>query len=84
MREHKIGDLVYLIKRKSTGYPKQIKEGVGYYIAGSEGKDNDVLIVKNHSLDGKGWNPPIKVHCTYMSGLSTIRNMKIEELLKEK
>lgn len=43
-KEHNIGDVVYLIKRKANGFPKSILDNTSYTIQGIEGK-NDVLII---------------------------------------
>ena len=43
-KEHNIGDVVYLIKRKANGFPKSILDNTPYTIQGIEGK-NDVLII---------------------------------------
>ena len=81
-KEHNIGDVVYLIKRKANGFPKSILDNTPYTIQGIEGK-NDVLIIAQQASNGIGYYQNAKIHKNYMSGLSTIRDMKIEELLKE-
>ena len=81
-KEHNIGDVVYLIKRKANGFPKNINDNTPYIIQDIEG-NNDVLIIARQASDGIGYYQSVKIHKSYMSGLSTIRDMKIEELLKE-
>jgi ABC-type phosphate transport system ATPase subunit len=81
-KEHNIGDIVYLIKRKANGFPKSILDNIPYTIQGIEG-NNDVLIIARKASNGIGYYQNAKIHKNYMSGLSTIRDMKIEELLKE-
>lgn len=43
-KEHNIGDVVYLIKRKANGFPKSINDDIPYTIKAIEG-NNDVLII---------------------------------------
>lgn len=81
-KEHNIGDVVYLIKRKANGFPKNINDNTPYIIQDIEG-NNDVLIIARQASDGIGYYQSVKIHKSYMRGLSTIRDMKIEELLKE-
>ena len=81
-KEHNIGDVVYLIKRKANGFPKNINDNTPYIIRDIEG-NNDVLIIARRASDGIAYYLSVKIHKSYMSGLSTIRDMKIEELLKE-
>jgi hypothetical protein len=79
-KEHNIGDIVYLIKRKANGFPKNINDNTPYIIQRIEGNDDVLIVVKKTS---NGYSQIVKIHKNYMSGLSTIRDMKIEELLKE-
>jgi hypothetical protein len=80
--EHKIGDIVYLIKRKSNGFPKSINDDIPYTIQAIEG-NNDVLIIARQASNGIGYYQSVKIHKSYMSGLSFIRNKRLEELLKD-
>lgn len=79
-KEHNIGDIVYLIKRKANGFPKTLNDNTPYIIQRIEGND-DVLVITKQTFSG--YSQVGKIHKNYMSGLSTIRDMKIEELLKE-
>ena len=78
--EHKRGDIVYLIRRKANGHPRGLKDGVGYEIWCIEG-NNDILCLNIPADDFVRFKQHVKVHKKYMSGLSYIRNKKLEELL---
>jgi len=77
---YKVGDEVVLLKRKRTGYPVQVEDGVTYIIKDIE---NDNLLIAKHSSDGIGWLQPIKVHKTYLINKSKLRDIKINSILDE-
>ena len=77
--DYKVGDSVICFRRKANGHPKRIKDGVDYII---KSITYDDLFVANHSLDGIGWNAEIKVHKSYMISRKTLRDIKINEILK--
>ena len=75
----RVGDEVILLKRKGNGYPKSIKDGEVYIIIHIE---NDQIIVAQHSLDGIGWMPSMKVHKTYLISKLFLRDIKINSILR--
>jgi hypothetical protein len=72
------GDKVIVFRRKKSGYPKAILDGVEYTVRNT---DNDALYVAVHSADGVGWMQPIKVHRSYMINLNMWRDYKLSVIL---
>ena len=72
------GDKVIVFRRKKSGYPKAILDGVEYTVRKT---DNDALYVAVHSADGVGWMQPIKVHRSYMINLNMWRDYKLSVIL---
>ena len=77
---YNINDEVVVVRRKQNGYPHKLKDDVVYIVRQIE---NDNLIIAQHSLDGKGFLPQIKVHRTYVCNKSLLRDIKIDEILKQ-
>lgn len=77
---YKVGDEVVVIRRKKNGYPRGLKDGVIYIIRQIE---NDHLVVAQHSTDGVGFLQPIKIHKTYVCSKSLLRDIKIDDILKQ-
>ena len=75
----KVGDKVICFRRKTNGHPRKIKDDVEYTI---KSIINDDLLVTTHSLDGIGWSQVIKVHKSYMISRKSLRDIKINEILK--
>jgi 2,3-bisphosphoglycerate-independent phosphoglycerate mutase len=71
-------DIVVLYRRKGK-YPAAIKDDINYTVQSVE---KDFILVSVHSTDGRGWMQPIKVHKTYMIHKSSIRDIKIDILLR--
>lgn len=77
---YNIGDEVVILKRKSNGHPRGIKDDVVYTI---KSIDMDGHInVREHSSDGVGWLQPIRVHRTYMINISILRDIKLDYLFQ--
>ena len=72
------GDKVIVFRRKKSGQPKAILDGVEYTVRNT---DNDALYVAVHSADGVGWMQPIKVHRSYMINLNMWRDYKLSVIL---
>ena len=77
--DYKVGDKVICFRRNSRGHPRSIKDDVEYTI---KSITYDDLHVATHSLDGIGWNNEIKVHKSYMISRKSLRDIKINEILK--
>ena len=74
------GDKVVIFRRKKSGYPKAILDGVEYTVRNS---DNESLYVAVHSSDGVGWMQPIKVHRSYMVSKSLWRDWRLTLILED-
>ena len=74
------GDKVVIFRRKKSGYPKAILDGVEYTVRYT---DNESLSVAIHSSDGIGWMPSIKVHRSYMVPKSIWRDWRLTLILEE-
>ncbi len=77
---YNVDDVVTIFRRKSNGYPMNIKDNVEYTIRNVY---FDTIYVATHSLDGIGWNSPIKVHKTYMISKNDLREFKLNKILDE-
>lgn len=77
--DYKVGDKVICFRRNSRGHPRSIKDDVEYTI---KSITYDDLFVATNSLDGVGWNQVIKVHKSYMISRKSLRDIKINEILK--
>lgn len=77
--DYEVGDKVICFRRNSRGHPRSIKDDVEYTI---KSITYDDLHVATHSLDGIGWNNEIKVHKSYMISRKSLRDIKINEILK--
>lgn len=77
---YKKGDEVVLLRRKKNGHPRGLKDGVIYIVREIEG---DHLIVAQHSSDGIGFLQQVKVHKSYVGNKTTIRDIKIDEVLNK-
>lgn len=77
--DYEVGDKVICFRRNSRGHPRSIKDDVEYTIKSITYDDLHVAI---HSLDGIGWNNEIKVHKSYMISRKSLRDIKINEILK--
>jgi hypothetical protein len=78
---YNVGDEVVILKRKSSGHPRSIKDGVTYIVRGIDSDGH--LIVAQHSTDGIGYLQSIRVHKTYMIGKSILRDIKLNTILNE-
>jgi len=74
------GDKVVIFRRKGSGYPRAIQDGVEYTVRNT---DNDALYVAVHSADGVGWMKPIKVHRSYMVPKSLWRDWRLTLILED-
>lgn len=74
------GDKVVIFRRKKSGYPKAILDGVEYTVRHT---DNESLRVAVHSSDGHGWMQPIKVHRSYMVPKNIWRDWKLSLILED-
>lgn len=77
--DYKVGDKVICFRRNSRGHPRSIKDDVEYTI---KSITYDDLFVATNSLDGIGWSQVIKVHKSYMISRKSLRDIKINEILK--
>ena len=77
--DYKVGDKVICFRRNSRGHPRSIKDDVEYTI---KSITKDDIHVATHSLDGIGWSQVIKVHKSYMISRKSLRDIKINEILK--
>lgn len=77
---YQVGDEVVVIRRKKNGHPRSLKDDVVYIVRNIE---NDNLIVSQHSSDGVGFLQSVKVHCSYVCNKSLLRDIKIDEILKQ-
>jgi len=77
---YKEGDEVIVIRRKKNGYPHQLEDGVSYFIRDIEGGK---IIVARRTLDGLGFLQPIKVHSSYICSKHLLRDIKINDILKQ-
>lgn len=75
-----IGDKVVIFRRKKSGYPKGILDGVEYTIRFIDG---DFLGIARHSSDGIGWLQTIKIHRSYMVPKSIWRDWKMSLILED-
>ena len=74
------GDKVVIFRRKKSGYPKTILDGVEYTVRYSDGESIQVAV---HSSDGVGWMQPIKVHRSYMVPKNIWRDWKLSLILED-
>ena len=74
------GDKVVIFRRKKSGYPKAILDGVEYTVRHT---DNESLRVAVNSSDGVGWMQPIKVHRSYMVPKNIWRDWKLSLILED-
>lgn len=75
---YQVGDEVVVVRRKKNGYPRGLKDDVIYIIKDIEG---DNLIVSEPINDR--WHQPVKVHRSYVGNKSALRDIKIDEILKQ-
>ena len=78
---YNLDDEVVILKRKSNGHPRSIKDGVSYFIKGIDADGH--LHVREKSGDGHGWMQPIRVHKMYMINKSVLRDIKLNSLFDE-
>ncbi len=76
----KKGDKVVIFRRKGSGYPRGILDGVEYTVHNT---DNESLHVAVHSTDGVGWMQQIKVHRSYMVPKSLWRDWRLTLILED-
>lgn len=74
------GDKVVIFRRKKSGYPKAILDGVEYTVRHT---DNESISVAVNSSDGVGWMQPIKVHRSYMVHKNLWRDWKLSLILED-
>ena len=74
------GNKVVIFRRKKSGYPRAILDGVEYTVRST---DNDSLYVAVNSEDGAGGMPPIKVHRSYMVPKSIWRDWRLTLILED-
>lgn len=78
--QYNIGDEVVIYKRKESGHPRSIKNGITYVIRHIDSDGH--IIVAQHSSDGVGFLQSIRVHKMYMMNKSVLRDIKINSILK--
>jgi hypothetical protein len=74
------GDKVVIFRRKKSGYPKAILDGVEYTVRYT---DNESISVAVNSSDGVGWMSPIKVHRSYMVPKNLWRDWRLSLILED-
>lgn len=79
--EYNINDEVVILKRKSNGHPRSIKDGVTYIVRGID-SDGHILVAQ-HSLDGIGFLQSIRVHKMYMINRNVLRDIKLNTILNQ-
>jgi hypothetical protein len=77
---YKIGDEVSLLKRKSNGHPRSIKDHVTYIIKEVH-QDGHLVVWEKSSDDGLGFLQTIRVHKMYMINISMLREIKLNSIL---
>jgi len=78
---YNIGDEVVILKRKSNGHPRAVKDGVVYIV-----KQIDLdghITVAQRSSDGVGYLQPIRVHKMYLINKSVLRDIKLNSILNQ-
>ena len=78
---YNVGDEVVILKRKSNGHPRAIKDGVSYIVRGIDSDGH--LIVAQHSTNGIGFLTSIRVHKMYVINKSVLRDIKLNSLFGE-
>lgn len=79
--EYNINDEVVILKRKSNGHPRSIKDGVTYIVRGVD-SDGHILVAQ-HSSDGIGFLQSIRVHKMYMINRNVLRDIKLNTILNQ-
>jgi hypothetical protein len=75
------GDEVSILRRKSNGHPRSIKDDKIYIVRDVHSDGH--LTVAEHSLDGIGFLQSIRVHKMYMMNKSLLREIKLNSLFDE-
>lgn len=78
---YNVDDEVVILKRKSSGHPRAIKDGITYIVRHIDSDGH--LIVAQHSTDGVGFLPSIRVHKMYLINKSILRDIKLNSLFDE-
>ena len=73
-----VGDEIVVFRRKKSGHPRSIKDGVKFYVRRVE---KDHLMVAEHSQDGIGWEAPVKVHKYYVMPKHIWREIRLNSIL---
>ena len=77
-------DIVVLLRRKSNGHPKNIKENVDYVVKSCDG--NSIYILEKKLDDEKSnifFYKIIKIDKTYMVPKNILRDFNINKILNE-
>ncbi len=75
------GDEVVILRRKSNGHPRCIKDGISYFIKAIDADGH--LHVCEKPGDGHEWMQSIRVHKMYMINKSVLRDLKLNSLFDE-
>ena len=73
-------DEVVILRRKSNGYPRSIKDGISYFI---KSIDSDGHLHVREKPPGLEWTQSIRIHKTYMINKSILRDIKLNSLFDE-
>lgn len=74
------GDEVVILRRKSNGHPRCIKDGISYFIKAIDADGH--LHVCEKPGDGHEWMQSIRVHKMYMINISELRDIKLDYLFQ--
>ena len=78
-----INDIVILYRRKSNGYPKNIKDNTDYIVKSCT-DDCIFILEKKRDEENSFFNSNIKIDKTYMVPKNILREFKINKVLNEK
>ena len=78
---YNVGDEVVILKRKSNGHPRSIKDGITYIVRDIDSDGH--ITVAQHSTDGIGFLQSIRVHKMYLINKSILRDIKLNSLFDE-
>lgn len=75
-----VGDEIVVFRRKKSGHPRSIKDGVRFYVSKVE---KEFLMVAEHTPDGIGWMPSVKVHKYYVIPKYIWREIRLSTILDD-
>lgn len=77
---YNVGDCVTVFRRKANGYPRQLKDGVTYYVTSIWG--DSMKVHEDPNARDKGYEG-YKVHKSFIIQKDTLRELRLEELFKD-